>query len=98
MRVGAAWLPSNFCNWELCCLPSASSLPHKTITPTRRRATTAEPLRIDAGDRPLVVELVDGALLVEEEQHLPRSVRESLWGKRVNPAVPRRPAGDWLAA
>jgi DNA-binding CsgD family transcriptional regulator len=38
----------------------------------RRRATTAEPLRIDAGDRALVVELVDGALLLEEERHLPR--------------------------
>jgi DNA-binding NarL/FixJ family response regulator len=38
----------------------------------QRRAATAEPLRIDAGDRALVVELVDGALLLEEEQHLPR--------------------------
>lgn len=38
----------------------------------RRRAATAEPLRIDAGERALVVELVDGALLLEEERHLPR--------------------------
>jgi DNA-binding CsgD family transcriptional regulator len=38
----------------------------------QRRAATAEPLRIDAGDRALVVELVDDALLLEEEQHLPR--------------------------
>jgi RNA polymerase sigma factor (sigma-70 family) len=38
----------------------------------RRRAATAEPLRINAGDRALVVELVDGALLLEEEQVLPR--------------------------
>ena len=38
----------------------------------RRRAATTEPLRIDAGDRALVIELVDGALLLEEEQHLPR--------------------------
>ncbi len=38
----------------------------------RRRAATAEPLRIEAGDRALVVELVDGALFLEEEQHLPR--------------------------
>ena len=38
----------------------------------RRRAATAEPLRIDAGDRALVVELVDGALLLEEEQQMPR--------------------------
>ena len=38
----------------------------------RRRAATTEPLRIDAGDRALVVELVDGALLLEEEQHSPR--------------------------
>jgi DNA-binding CsgD family transcriptional regulator len=32
----------------------------------RRRGTTAEPLRVDVGDRVLVVELVDGALLLEE--------------------------------
>ncbi len=38
----------------------------------RRRAAASEPLRIDAGDRALVVELVDGALLLEEERHLPR--------------------------
>ena len=38
----------------------------------RRRAAIAEPLRIEAGDRTLIVELVDGALLLEEELHLPR--------------------------
>lgn len=38
----------------------------------RRRASTAEPLRIEAGDRALVVELVDDALLLQEEQHLPQ--------------------------
>jgi DNA-binding CsgD family transcriptional regulator len=37
----------------------------------QRRAATAEPLRIDNGDGALVVELVDGALLLEEEQRLP---------------------------
>ena len=38
----------------------------------RRRGGTDEPLRIDAGGRALVIELVDGALLLEEQQHLPR--------------------------
>ena len=38
----------------------------------RRRGATDEPLRIDVGGRALVVELVDGALLLEEQQHLPR--------------------------
>lgn len=38
----------------------------------RRRAATVEPLRIDAGDRVLVVELADGALLLEEQQWMPR--------------------------
>jgi DNA-binding CsgD family transcriptional regulator len=38
----------------------------------RRRATTFEPLRIDAGDRALVVELVDAALLLEEQRSMPR--------------------------
>lgn len=38
----------------------------------RRRAATTEPLRIDAGDRALVVELVDGALLLEERRSMPR--------------------------
>jgi DNA-binding CsgD family transcriptional regulator len=37
-----------------------------------RRAATREPLRIDAGDRSLVIELVDGALLLEEQRRLPR--------------------------
>jgi DNA-binding CsgD family transcriptional regulator len=38
----------------------------------RRRAATGEPLRIDAGERALVVELVDGALLLEEQRRMPR--------------------------
>jgi DNA-binding NarL/FixJ family response regulator len=38
----------------------------------RRRAATVEPLHIDAGDRALVVELVDDALLLEERQWMPR--------------------------
>jgi DNA-binding CsgD family transcriptional regulator len=38
----------------------------------RRRAATQEPLRIDAGDRMLVVEFVDGALLLDERCRLPR--------------------------
>ena len=38
----------------------------------RRRAATGEPLRIEAGGRALVVDLVDSALLLEEQQHIPR--------------------------
>ncbi len=38
----------------------------------RRLSATDEPLRIDVGGRALVVELVDGALLLEEQRHLPR--------------------------
>jgi DNA-binding CsgD family transcriptional regulator len=38
----------------------------------RRRATTGEPLTINAGDRSLVVDLVDDALLLEERQWVPR--------------------------
>lgn len=38
----------------------------------RRRAATREPLRIDAGERTLLVELVDGALLLEEQRSMPR--------------------------
>jgi DNA-binding CsgD family transcriptional regulator len=38
----------------------------------RRRAVTREPLRIDAGDRLLIVQLVDGALLLEEQRSMPR--------------------------
>ena len=38
----------------------------------RRRGTTGEPLRIDAGDRALVIELVDGALLLAEQHWMPR--------------------------
>jgi DNA-binding CsgD family transcriptional regulator len=37
----------------------------------RRRTVTGEPLRIDAGDLVLVVELVDGALLLEERRWMP---------------------------
>jgi DNA-binding NarL/FixJ family response regulator len=37
-----------------------------------RRGATSEPLRIDAGERALVVELVDGALLLEEQRWIPR--------------------------
>jgi DNA-binding CsgD family transcriptional regulator len=37
----------------------------------RRRAATDEPLRIDAGDRSLVVEFLDGALLLDERRRLP---------------------------
>ena len=37
----------------------------------RRRAATQEPLRIDGGDRVLVVEFVDGALLLDERRRLP---------------------------
>jgi len=38
----------------------------------RRRGTTGEPLSIDAGRRALVLELVDGALLLEERESMPR--------------------------
>ena len=38
----------------------------------RRRGATDEQLRIDVGGRALVVELVDGALLLEEQQQLPQ--------------------------
>jgi DNA-binding CsgD family transcriptional regulator len=37
----------------------------------RRRASTGEPLRVDAGERALVVELVDDALLLEEQRSMP---------------------------
>jgi len=40
--------------------------------PERRRRATGEPLRIDAGDRALLIEIVDGALLLEEQRRLPR--------------------------
>jgi DNA-binding NarL/FixJ family response regulator len=38
----------------------------------RRRGRAAEPLRVDGGDRSLVVEFVDGGLLLEEQRRLPR--------------------------
>jgi DNA-binding NarL/FixJ family response regulator len=41
----------------------------------RRRVAIGEPLRVDAGDRSLVVHLVDGALLLEEERPLSRLTR-----------------------
>jgi DNA-binding CsgD family transcriptional regulator len=37
----------------------------------RRRMAAGEPLTIDAGDRSLIVDVVDDALLLEEEQRLP---------------------------
>ena len=53
---------------------NGAGLPHAVVSwlAERRRRTTDEPLRIDAGGRALIVELVDGALLLEEQQHLPR--------------------------
>jgi DNA-binding CsgD family transcriptional regulator len=38
----------------------------------RRRTATDEPFRVDVGDRSLVVELVDGGLLLEERRQMPR--------------------------
>jgi DNA-binding CsgD family transcriptional regulator len=38
----------------------------------RRRTATDEPLRVDAGHRSLVVELVDGGLLLQERRQMPR--------------------------
>lgn len=37
----------------------------------RRRISTGMPLRVDTGDRALVVELVEGALLLEEQRSMP---------------------------
>jgi DNA-binding CsgD family transcriptional regulator len=44
----------------------------------RRKGATAEPLRVDAGDQELLVELVDGALLLEEQRRMPRLTRREL--------------------
>lgn len=44
----------------------------------RRRAATGEPLCIDANGRVLVVELVEGALLLEERQWMPRLTAREL--------------------
>lgn len=44
----------------------------------RRRATTGEPLCIDANGRVLVVEVVEGALLLEERQWMPRLTAREL--------------------
>jgi DNA-binding CsgD family transcriptional regulator len=41
----------------------------------RRRMSAGEPLRVDVGDRLLVVEFVDGALLLEERGRIPRLTR-----------------------
>jgi len=38
----------------------------------RRRRATGEPLRVEAGERALLIDLVDGALLLEEQRRLPR--------------------------
>jgi DNA-binding CsgD family transcriptional regulator len=38
----------------------------------RLRGASSEPLRVDVGDRSLMVETVDGALLLEEQRRLPR--------------------------
>jgi DNA-binding CsgD family transcriptional regulator len=38
----------------------------------RRAGATAEPLRVNAGDQSLLVELVEGALLLEERRRMPR--------------------------
>jgi len=38
----------------------------------RRRGTTGEPLCVDLGDQALMVELVDGALLLDELRRMPR--------------------------
>jgi DNA-binding NarL/FixJ family response regulator len=53
------WLPDSLVSWLR----------------ERRRAATREPLRVDAGDRSLVVHLVDDALLVEEQRLLPQLTR-----------------------
>jgi DNA-binding NarL/FixJ family response regulator len=58
---------------------AGARLPHAVASwlRERRRATTAEPFRLDAGDRVLEVELVDESLLFEERQRAPRlTVRE----------------------
>jgi DNA-binding CsgD family transcriptional regulator len=52
---------------------SGARLPDSVVSwlRERRRVATGEPLRIDAGDRSLVVEFVDGALLLDERRSLP---------------------------
>jgi DNA-binding CsgD family transcriptional regulator len=44
----------------------------------RRKGATSEPLRVDAGDQELLVELVDGALLLGEQRRMPRLTRREL--------------------
>jgi DNA-binding NarL/FixJ family response regulator len=53
---------------------SGAGLPDAVVSwlRERRRAATGEALRIIAGDRSLVVEFVDGALLLDERRWLPR--------------------------
>jgi DNA-binding NarL/FixJ family response regulator len=53
---------------------SGAGLPDSVVSwlRERRRAATVEPLRIIAGDRSLVVEFVDGALLLDERRWFPR--------------------------
>jgi DNA-binding CsgD family transcriptional regulator len=41
----------------------------------RHKGATAEPLRVDAGDRALLVVLVEGALLLKERRRMPRLTR-----------------------
>jgi DNA-binding CsgD family transcriptional regulator len=38
----------------------------------RRRGATNEPLHVDVGERALVIELIDGGLLLEDRQQMPR--------------------------
>jgi DNA-binding CsgD family transcriptional regulator len=49
--------------------PVASWLKRRLLVPAR------EPLRVDAGDRALVIDFVDGALLLEERWRIPRLTR-----------------------
>jgi hypothetical protein len=53
---------------------NADRLPDSVVSwlRERRRAVTGEPLRVDAGDRSLIIEFVDGALLLGERRWLPR--------------------------
>lgn len=44
----------------------------------RRNGATAEPLRVNAGDQVLLVELVDGALFLEERRRMPPLTRREL--------------------